>query len=340
VAEVKLTARCDQRCVFCKSPEDAGNRVSVGEALGLLPRLAERSRLLTLSGGEATLVTELPAVVSCARAAGFRRVELQTNGMALADPPRMAELTEAGLTNVLVSLHADGPDLSDELTGTPGGFGRTLTGIDRALEAGIQVSICHVICDGNVVRLDAFADFIRDRFRGHALQVVFTAAIPTYRVRREPGLMPDLEVAGPALQAALARFAPARAPWTTRPGPLGRVLTTGRRALEERGPRGRAWVRRLRHLTTPPERWRRGHRARVIAHCGLPVCVLGERAVYHDEWWWTQPAPATAELAHPAACDPCIRRSRCSGLWRVYLERFGDGAVVPLTGAEGRALRP
>lgn len=330
VAEVKLTARCDQRCVFCKSPADASNRVAPAAALDLFPRLARRARLLTLSGGEAALVPELHSVVRGARGAGFARVELQTNGMALAEAGAAEALRAQGLTNVLVSLHAAEPALSDRLTGTAGGFGRTVQGIDRALGSGLQVSLCHVICDGNVEHLATFAAFVRERFGGRPLQVVFTAAIPTYRVRREPGLMPDLDVAGPALRAALAEFQPARAPWSSRPGAVGRTLARGRRALEERGPRAREVVRRLGHLATPPERWRRGHRARVIGHCGLPVCVLGDRASYHDEWWWTDPAPAVAEMTHPLACDPCARRSRCSGLWKVYLERYGDGALSPL----------
>ena len=332
VAEVKLTARCDQACVFCKSPADAANRMDPADALASLPALAARSRMLTLSGGEATLVPELAAVVGGARRAGFRRVELQTNGMALADPGRAQALKAAGLTNVLISLHAHEPGLSDELTDTPGGHERTLAGIDRATEAGLQLSLCHVICQGNVDHLEAFADHVRSRFAGRPLQVVFTLAIPTFRVRREPGLMPSLERIGPPLRGALARFVPARAPVRARRGGPGRRLARGRAARAERGGAVGRLSRRLGHLATPPERWRRRHRARIIAHCGLPVCVLGDRAPFHDEWWWRDPAPAVEEMTHPGACAPCVRRHRCSGLWRVYLERFGDGGVRPIRG--------
>jgi pyruvate-formate lyase-activating enzyme len=332
VAEVKLTARCDQRCVFCKSPADAANRLDPEAALALFPGLAERARLLTLSGGEATLVPELEQVVSGARAAGFRRVELQTNGMAL-DRPGLAEsLRAAGLTNVLVSLHAHQPGLSDRLTGTPGGFARTLAGIDRAADAGLQISLCHVICQGNVSHLEAFADHVRARFAGRPLQVVFTLAIPTYRVRQEPGLMPSLDQVGPPLRAALDRFVPARAPLSSRLGGAGWALARSRAALASReGPVGRL-ARRVGHLSTPPERWRRRHRARIIAHCGLPVCVLDSRAPFHDEWWWRDPAPAVDELTHPPACEPCRRRERCSGLWRVYVERFDSDGLSPMAG--------
>ena len=337
VAEVKLTARCDQRCVFCKSPADAANLVPA-DALGeVLPVIAGRARLLTLSGGEATLEPALDRVVAQARAAGFHRVELQTNGMSLAERDRVRSLRRAGLTNALISLHAHTPDLSDALTGTPGGFERTLRGIERSLDAGVQVAVCHVICEGNHRELERFAGFVRDRFQGRALQVVFTLAIPTYRVRDAPGLMPRLSALAPGLRRALERFHPANLPPSARLGALGRGLGLARRALEERGERGRWLATRLTRLATPPEGWRRGHRARVIAHCGLPVCVLGSAAPYHDEWWWTEPAPAVAEMVHPADCEDCAHRRRCSGLWRVYVERFGGDGVRPLGVAAERA---
>ena len=173
---------------------------------------------------------------------------------------------------------------------------------------------------------------MRARFAGRPLQVVFTLAIPTYRVRQEPGLMPSLDQVGPPLRAALDRFVPARAPLSSRLGGAGWALARRRAALASReGPVGRL-ARRVGHLSTPPERWRRRHRARIIAHCGLPVCVLDSRAPFHDEWWWRDPAPAVDELTHPPACEPCRRRERCSGLWRVYVERFDSDGLSPMAG--------
>jgi len=336
VAEIKLTAACDQACVFCKSPRNLANYAEPDEVSAALPGLARRATFLTLSGGETTLAPGLLGVVQEARAAGFEQVEIQTNGMSLADPARARELAGAGATNVLVSLHAHRPDLSDQMTGTPGGFRRTLQGIDACLEAGLHVALCHVICEANAGALVPWAGFVSRRFRGVALQAVFTMAIPTYRVRDDPGLMPRLADIGPELRAALQRFAPARVPAPRSTSYL--ALDRFRSLLLRYGPAGRASVQRLgagaKRLTGAGAR----HKARVIGHCGLPLCVLGAQAVYHDELWDRSPAEADGEMEHPRACEGCGYRGRCSGLWSAYVERHGAAGIRPVPA--GEVVRP
>ncbi len=331
VAEIKLTAACDQRCVFCKSPRNLANHASPEEVAVLLPRLARKARFLTLSGGETTLAPDLDGVVRRARAAGFAEVEIQTNGMTLAEPGRAQRLADAGATNVLISLHAHRAERSDRLTGTPGGFERTLRGIDRALDAGLRLALCHVICEGNHDDVVPFVRFVVRRWPRVPLDLVFTLAIPTYRVRDDPGLMPPLSAIGPELRAALRRFYPARVPIEPM-GPLRRTADFVRVVTGPLGPLGRRIHRRAEQLAAPPLPPHR--RARVISHCGLPMCVLGGEAVYHDEWWSTGGVSAAAEMVHPPACTRCALRPRCSGLWRVYVERFGDDGIAPVAAAD------
>ena len=337
VAEIKLTAACDQACVFCKSPRNLANHAEPAEVTAALPALARRASFLTLSGGETTLAPGLPDVVRQARQAGFEQVEIQTNGMSLEDPARARELAAAGATNVLVSLHAHRPELSDRMTGTPGGFRRTLRGIDACVEAGLHVAVCHVICRANSEALVPWAGFVTRRFAGVPLQLVFTLAIPTYRVRDDPGLMPSLAELGPELRAALRRFAPARVP-APPPGKLFRTLDGSRSILRRCGPAGRVLGRRLGTLAKRLPGAAALHRARIIGHCGVPPCVLGEQAVYHDELWDESPAAADEEMEHPALCRDCGYRGRCSGLWSTYVERHGAAGIRAVPAEE--VIRP
>jgi molybdenum cofactor biosynthesis enzyme MoaA len=327
VAEIKLTPRCDQRCLFCKSPTTLANHVSVDEALSVLPELATETRLLTLSGGEPTLEPRLAEVVRAARRAGYRDVEIQSNGMTLADPRRVHALAEAGATSLLLSLHAHTAALSDELTACPGGFQRTLAGIDNGLRSGLAVTLCHVICAGNVEHLEAYARFVGERFAGWPLRLLFTLAIPTYRVRSQPGLMPSLVTVGEHLPAALRPFWPAQH-WDHRSRLLRKVVAV--HPLADRFARTtRRWsTRLLRHL--PPRTAKPIHRASVIAHCGLPPCVLGDAAAYHDELVATEASHASSLLAHPEPCAPCVYRARCSGVWSAYLEQHGTAGITPV----------
>ena len=325
VAEVKITAACDQACVFCKSPSTLANHASPGELRDALPGLAGRASMLTISGGEPTLAPELPEVVAQARSAGFPAVELQTNGMSLDDPDRVAELVDAGLTNVLVSLHAHEPRLSDGLTGVPGGFARTLAALDLLSRTGVALSLCHVICEGNHPHLVDFARFVRRRFERRFLHVVFTLAVPTFRVRDDPALMPSLAAVGPRLRAALRHFAPVHRGPTVMPGWLRRRWpSTGRAAAVAR----RASLSLLRRA--PIRRLLPVHRARVLAQCGLPPCALGDQMAFHDEIGRATELPATGELVHVLPCEACVLRPRCSGLWQAWVDRFGDEGIEPV----------
>jgi MoaA/NifB/PqqE/SkfB family radical SAM enzyme len=328
VAEIKLTNRCDQRCVFCKSPKNMANHIPSDEVAEVLPRLARRTAFLTLSGGETLLSERLEEHVREARRGGFKEVEVQTNGMQLAEPGRVRRLKEAGLTNLLISLHAHEPSLSDRLTGTQGGFHRTVAGIERSLEAGLSVSLCHVICEGNFRVMPTYARFIRERFAGHPLTVLFTLAIPTYRVRSDPGLMPRLSLAAPLLRRALSSFESAvdrDIMWFERHQRLavqGGFLYIFNR-LGRHLHRHLTSIPPYRKLVQPPP----VHDARVIRHCGLPVCALKDQAVYHDDILFGTKPPALEEMTRPPVCDGCTYRDRCAGLWLAYVERFGPDGI-------------
>lgn len=291
VAEVKITRSCDQRCIFCKSPPGIANMVEVDEALDVLPRLAMRATLVTISGGEPTLSPGLVDVVTGARRAGFSQVELQSNGMNLADRHLVRRLVDAGMGIALISLHASTQELSDELTATPGGFERTLHGIDNCLEAGVSVSVCHVICRRNVSRLAEYGAFVARRFHGRGVHVVFTLSLPNYRVRSNPGLMPSLVQTAPGLCAALDRLRPARDPGS---GSASVVMGS------------------------------------VMHGSGLPMCAIPRHLRFHDEFWEPSCTDETQERTHVEACGDCSVRSRCSGLWKVYLDLYGTEGIEPI----------
>src|SRR4030095_14310878 len=87
-------------------------------------------------------------------------VELQTNGMALADRAYARRLRDAGVHTVLISLHASDADLSDHhILLHDGAGGRTLAGIDNALDYGLGVEISHVVHRANARETLRFMEF-------------------------------------------------------------------------------------------------------------------------------------------------------------------------------------
>ena len=109
---LEVTKRCNLRCRFCfangGSIDDELSLETLKSAVSDI--VAKRGNvLLQLSGGEPTLRHDLPELVRFAKAAGCSYVQLNTNGIRLAEDEEYAKsLKDAGLD--IVFLQFDGTD--------------------------------------------------------------------------------------------------------------------------------------------------------------------------------------------------------------------------------------
>ncbi len=67
---------------------------------------------------------------------------------------------------------------------------------------------------------------------------------------------------------------------------------------------------------------------RVAGLCGLPLCTLTGYESLCDEASNPPGVPLNADRMKPPACAGCTHESRCSGVWRKYVELWGDGEFV------------
>ncbi|MFH1436745.1 MAG: radical SAM protein, partial [Pseudomonadota bacterium] len=317
----------NQHCLFCKSSSRLENYAKPAQVADILERLARKVDFLTLSGGETCLDPWLEKHIEQARRAGFRRVEVQTNGLLMQDRDYVRRLLSAGMTNALVSLHSRSEDVSDSITRCKGGYRATLKGIETLLRERASVTLCHVICSLNYRDVPGYVRFIDRRFPRSSMCMVFTLAIPTFRVRSMPRLMPRLSDLAPPLKQGLLMCLPsndafkrsslslamdkaetmAKRVFSAGGGLLAGILRAGTGALSG----GRL-------------------RARVISHCGIPLCVLEGCEDYHNESAPAGSFPADHDLFHPPACASCKWRRNCSGIWRSYADLHGIEEVRPI----------
>lgn len=203
---LRLTLACNQRCVFC--PTDGTSETIVTEPrerLRTLRRWADAGvTWVSFSGGEPTLVKELPALLAAATSFGIRDRELITNGVRLADPAYFDTLIAAGLNRLFVSLHAHQPGLSDRLTGRPGDFESTVACLRLAVERGLRPTVNHVICAPNHHELAEFVDFL-SALTANRASLTFAFITPLYLAGQHPELIPRLSDVRPHLHAALDR---------------------------------------------------------------------------------------------------------------------------------------
>lgn len=163
-ALIEITRRCNLHCPVCFA--DAGqNRetepdLSMERIAFLYDRILAASGPcnIQLSGGEPTLHPQLPAIIRMGRDKGFSFLQLNTNGLCLAEIPGYASmLRSAGLSSVF--LQFDGCRTEDHLHLRGRDLGRIKeAAIRHCAEAGLGVVLVPTLLSG--VNSDALWDIV------------------------------------------------------------------------------------------------------------------------------------------------------------------------------------
>jgi radical SAM protein with 4Fe4S-binding SPASM domain len=135
-----LTYRCNERCVHCYLDHEDHGELTTAEVRRVLEELAAAGTLfLTFSGGEIFLRADLFELLEWGRHLRFD-LSLKTNGL-LITAERAQELRRLGVRRVQISLYSAEPEVHDAITRAPGSFERTLQGIHRLQQAGLNVKL-------------------------------------------------------------------------------------------------------------------------------------------------------------------------------------------------------
>jgi len=119
---LEVTGRCDLGCRFCFASATAARKdPPLAQVRDWLARLTVPGQtLVQLSGGEPTLRDDLPEVAAAAKAAGCRFVQLNSNGLRLAeDPGYVRELAQAGVSFVFMQFDGTRDAIHQALRGRP-----------------------------------------------------------------------------------------------------------------------------------------------------------------------------------------------------------------------------
>src|SRR3954452_7809787 len=161
----ELTYRCPLHCPYCSNPVDIGagrwraeletehwTRVfREARALGVLQ--------LALTGGEPMLRRDLDELVAAGRAAGLYST-LVTAGTRFT-PERAAELKDAGLDHVQVSIQSPDPEENDRIAGIRS-FDRKMAAARAVRELGLPLTINCVLHRQNLDRIEEILQLTED----------------------------------------------------------------------------------------------------------------------------------------------------------------------------------
>ena len=157
----ELTYRCPLRCPYCSNPLDCGD----GRYRQELPtedwlRVIQEARTLGvlqlgLTGGEPLLRDDLQVLVEAASTAGLYST-LVTAGTLFA-PARAADLRDAGLDHVQISIQDSRATESDRIAGTPS-FDKKLEAARLAKALGFPLTLNFVLHRHNLDRIEEILD--------------------------------------------------------------------------------------------------------------------------------------------------------------------------------------
>lgn len=298
--DVFLNYACQAKCPFCYNPpltpELIAWKLPVERlAHELLEGAKKGFRGVTFSGGEVTLLSELPTMLRLARKAGYASIGVISNGLRLADPAYARALTDAGLTFCCLSVHSGEPALHDELLGVPGAFAKILSALENLRAEKIPVVLNFVVTRRNAAAAAAFVE----RFGPLPGVVEFQLYFPHYE-----GLM---TVHADRLKLAVSE---AR-------GPLEDALARARRL----GVEDKVFVYNVPPCALPSvpmsrlRNWERESTSLLIDPKGV------DDGRFQNE---------RRDRYKNARCGECSLDARCLGYERGYVERYGDGDLRPV----------
>lgn len=161
-ALVEITSRCNLQCPVCFADSGGSDPDLDLETLShMFTNIVAQTGgcNLQLSGGEPTVRKDLAQIVRLAREAGVDFVQLNTNGLALADDPELAlQLKEAGLSSVFLQFDGVDDQVFEALRGRSL-FDTKCQAIDNLCGAGVGIVLVPTVVRG--LNSDQLWDIVR-----------------------------------------------------------------------------------------------------------------------------------------------------------------------------------
>lgn len=177
----EATRRCNLNCIHCGSPaEDARHEdeLTADEVAGAFDQIAadfdmRRFQHINITGGEPFVRSDLVEVLRrISRTSCYRNIDIQTNGIVLADHPELLpELGQYGVTGLGISI--DGLEAThDAFRQKPGSFTKAVKAARLAVEAGYSVTVGVVAHARNVDEIPALFKFVKAEIRPRVFRVL------------------------------------------------------------------------------------------------------------------------------------------------------------------------
>lgn len=330
--EINVGKVCNNKCVFCLDGMPTKEDLAFID-FEVMKRELERWRAeghlsVGFLGGEPTTYLKIVESVAYAKELGYTRIALATNAMMLRRMEFTDKLLAAGLTRTTISMHGHTKQLEDELVMVPGAYEKKCQAIRNLLQRkseghlkdGVSVNI--VLNAKNGPHLLPMMKFFFDTMGLDDLRVNFVR--PEGYAEGNAELVPTYTEIVPLLTKAIL----------LNEYHFKKTFTFGGFPL----------------CVLPEELLRSKHL--LAKYCGdifrdlSTDCSIRAESEYgvasfedgRARFNW-QDRKRYDLKHHMDACSRCAMTDVCEGVWRGYLDIYGDGEVAPLVWEQGAAHR-
>ena len=160
----EVTRACDLACRHCRAcamVRPHPRQLETDDALRLIDELTRfpKPPILVLTGGDPLKRADLPQLIRHA-SYGRLRVAFTPSATPLLTPPVVAQLKNAGISAIALSLDAVTAAGHDNFRGVAGSFDRTLDILRAAASMGLQIQVNTTLTPDNITQLPAMAGLL------------------------------------------------------------------------------------------------------------------------------------------------------------------------------------
>ncbi|MBK8251910.1 MAG: radical SAM protein [Polyangiaceae bacterium] len=314
---ISIGAVCNNNCVFCMEEDRDGryvnNSAMTAERVRWMLDSHRGAEEVCFTSGEPTTRNDLPDFVSWAKALGYRRISVMSNGRRLSHLAYAAALAKAGMNRFYISIHGHTKKLHESLTRTPDSFEQTVMGLDSIAKLkrfGVELHTSTVVTDRNLPHMLDIYRFLR----GHGVdQVVFNVMQANGRANTFfEQIFPKYTEIAAQFRSFIDNVGEEK--------PMAFLVDIPLCTTDKIPDFNRGYVEKYRHFdveekanlpdTTREERKQSGRGK------GL---VLITRSDLDD-----------AERDKRAECASCKYDRQCEGVWKNYTRRYGWDEMTPI----------
>ncbi len=161
---------CNERCTFCYYLEQiesgkTDNLTTDEIKARLLQGRKWGKNAIDFTGGEPTIRKDFVEVVAYAKEIGYIHINVITNGLIVGRRKSYLQtLVNAGLNDILFSLHSFSPELHDNLTKVPKSHESVLMGVDKARKIeGLNLRFNYVVNQENFHELSQAVELMASK---------------------------------------------------------------------------------------------------------------------------------------------------------------------------------